>query len=413
MNRMLIVSILAVACTDANQLRASQDSKAASTHDEFVSEIIPIKYARAEEIASVLNGTNAMATELKNRLQLTINLSMLDAEIKRVDQRRIVADERSNSLSVWASPSDFETIKDLIAQLDVALAQVLVEGVILRLPLNDSDWKRAHPRSPLDPCPILSKLTHSSVLPEGRFVSSSASNGFGERGSQLSYVARFSGDLDTAKDALATNIGVRILQRPRIQTSTGVTAELLVTGNYPVYAAYYEGGSSCGCVSSLQRLRTNGSAIDLTFLVSKDGAFLTDIRQVVDMLTGSVFITNVGDVPITKRKESEAHIAVRDRETIVLGGLIETVREPIFSGVRSFDRIPGVSDFLITILTYPRRKVSYEIVALIRPTMLPVPELAANSRMPLVSPADAKVKAEELQRLQSTEKDTRALEHGK
>jgi len=45
--------------------------------------------------------------------------------------------------------------------------------------------------------------------------------------------------------------------------------------------------------------------------------------------------------------------------------------------------------------------------------MLPVPELAANSRMPLVSPADAKVKAEELKRLQSTEKETRALEHGK
>jgi len=106
MNRMLIVSMLAVACTDANQLRASQDAKAASTHAEFVSEIIPIKYARAEEIANVLNETNAMTAEFKNRLQLTVNLSMLDAEIKTLGQRTIVVVQRSNSLSVWASPCD-------------------------------------------------------------------------------------------------------------------------------------------------------------------------------------------------------------------------------------------------------------------------------------------------------------------
>jgi len=123
------------------------------------------------------------------------------------------------------------------------------------------------------------------------------------------------------------------------------------------------------------------------------------------MTTGSVYITNVGDVPITKRNESEAHIAVRDRETIVLGGLIETVREPIFSGIGSFDRIPGVGDFLNKVITYPTRKVSYEIIALIRATMLPVPELPANGRMPLVRPADPEVQAEELRRFQSTAKN--------
>ena len=46
-------------------------------------------------------------------------------------QTKIIADERSNSLLIYATRQDMETIKDIIAKLDVLLAQVLIESIIM------------------------------------------------------------------------------------------------------------------------------------------------------------------------------------------------------------------------------------------------------------------------------------------
>jgi len=401
MKRLLLALVLLFGNANATWLLAWHDAEAEGARPE--SRIIPIKYARAEEIASVLNGSNAVAASFKNRLQMTVNLGALDAEIKNLGLRKVTVDERRNSLLVGASRPDLERIERIIGELDVTLAQLLIEAVIVRLPVNDAPLLDVRSQDAPDPCPLLSGLTHFRVFPATRFVN--GTNEFGLPGSQLSYVARFGGDLDAAITALATNIEVRILQRPRIQTWTGVAAELYVAGSYPGKPGgdYSGGGSYCGCVSSLQLLRTNVSTIDLTYLITKDGVFLTNVRQAVDVVTGSVYIANVGDVEITKRNESQAFIAVRDRETIVLGGLIETVKTPIFSEISSFERIPWVGNFLNKLITYPTRKVRYELIMLIRPMMLPAPELAAKARLPFVRLVDADVQAEELKRLRRTE----------
>ena len=44
-------------------------------------------------------------------------------------QTKIIADERTNSLLVFASKEDMKMIKKVIAQLDVVLAQVLIEAM--------------------------------------------------------------------------------------------------------------------------------------------------------------------------------------------------------------------------------------------------------------------------------------------
>jgi len=39
-------------------------------------------------------------------------------------QTKIIADERTNSLLIYASREDMKTIKEIVAKLDVVLAQV-------------------------------------------------------------------------------------------------------------------------------------------------------------------------------------------------------------------------------------------------------------------------------------------------
>ena len=53
-------------------------------------------------------------------------------------QTKIIADERTNSLLVFANDEDMRMIKDIIEDLDVVLAQVLIEAIILEVNLTDN-----------------------------------------------------------------------------------------------------------------------------------------------------------------------------------------------------------------------------------------------------------------------------------
>ena len=46
-------------------------------------------------------------------------------------QTKIISDERTNSLLIYAAKEDMKTIKEIVAKLDVVLAQVLIEAAII------------------------------------------------------------------------------------------------------------------------------------------------------------------------------------------------------------------------------------------------------------------------------------------
>src|SRR5207248_6065684 len=57
-------------------------------------------------------------------------------QIQVIGETKIIADERTNSLLIFASKSDMAIIKKIISQLDVVLAQVLIETVIIEVTLG-------------------------------------------------------------------------------------------------------------------------------------------------------------------------------------------------------------------------------------------------------------------------------------
>jgi type II secretory pathway component GspD/PulD (secretin) len=82
----------------------------------------------------------------------------------------------------------------------------------------------------------------------------------------------------------------------------------------------------------------------------------------------------VGDVPITSSKEAQAKISVRDHDTIILGGLIETDKNNNASGVPLLMDIPLLGYLFRSSHADESRS---ELIVLIRPTVLPTPEIAA------------------------------------
>ena len=163
---------------------------------EIISEVIPIRYALADEIASALNslgggggsaaigasaarspasgftrppvntgapgatglnqpgtvpGTTRLGaqatvngtpaapgtTTFQQRIQTLLQNATGGPQgggnqpIQILGQTKIIADERSNSLLVFATPQDMNMITNIIGKLDVLLSQVLIEAVII------------------------------------------------------------------------------------------------------------------------------------------------------------------------------------------------------------------------------------------------------------------------------------------
>jgi type II secretory pathway component GspD/PulD (secretin) len=147
--------------------------------------------------------------------------------------------------------------------------------------------------------------------------------------------------------------------------------------------------------------------LEVTPLINPDGLVVMEIYQRIDAFAGNVEIANVGQVPVTTEKVASAKVSVRDHDTIILGGLIETDKNKSNSGVPYLKDIP--------LLGYLFRgshadEVRKELLVLIRPTVLPTPEIAAltaaaeKNKMPGVRRAEQELRADEMRRLKAADK---------
>jgi general secretion pathway protein D len=133
-----------------------------------------------------------------------------------------------------------------------------------------------------------------------------------------------------------------------------------------------------------------GVELDVTPFINPDGLVVMDINQEIDDLNGYTVINNVGNVPNTTKRTLQSEIAVKDKDTIMLGGFIRSDKSDSKSGVPYLEDIP-----LIGALFSQRSstKDRQETIVLIRPTVLRTPELAAaqavseQKRLPGISAA--------------------------
>jgi general secretion pathway protein D len=95
-------------------------------------------------------------------------------------------------------------------------------------------------------------------------------------------------------------------------------------------------------------------------------------------------------------------VSVRDHDTIIMGGLIETDKNKSRSGVPFLMDLPLLGNLFRTSTTGETRT---EFIILIRPTVLPTPEIAAltataeKNKMPGVRSTEREIRGEEAKRL--------------
>jgi general secretion pathway protein D len=445
---------------------------------EYISEVIPIKYALADDIASALNslggtggggtvsigssaaartttggngfgggatggqggaggyqggnglnssgqqrtlggggaGAPAAGNTFQQRLQSIIQKAAggtQQDQIQVFGQTKIIADERSNSLLVFATRQDMDAIKNVIAKLDVLLSQVLIESVIMEVSLDKT--LNTGVSAVQNPSAISSpnfKGAGSSFNGPSffSFLTNNVGNRLSDAGTNLaggfSYFGQIgNSDYEIAIQAAASDNSISIIQKPRIQTFQAQKATFFVGQTVP-YVTGSTFGSTFGNSSSYAQLSV-GVELDVTPFINPDGLVVMQIDEEIDDINGSTFIQGVGNVPNTDKRTLNSEVAVKDRDTIILGGAIKSEKQLNKSGVPVLQDIPLLGALFSSRASDKSRD---ELLVLMRPTVLKTPELAAiqakkeEERLPGIAHAEALDDKEQLKQVQAEEK---------
>lgn len=308
-------------------------------------------------------------------------------DIQVIGMAKIIADERANSLLVFAEKNDLAIITNIINKLDVVLAQVLIETLIMEVAVGDgleygisAKQIKASDIGPMTGG--FGALNPTKLLDKTPFIPGGGTNATSALSDGLTYVARFGNDLDVTARAIANDSRANLISRPRILTSHAKEASIFIGETRPYITSYYGGGGGYGGYgggyggnySQYQQLQI-GIQLSILPFINSEGLVVMDIKQRIQGIKGSVSI-NGNDVPITSDKEATAYIAVRDRDTVILGGYINADSTKTHTGVPILKDIP-----ILGVLFRSNKSTSdrTELIVLVRPTVLNTPEAAATT----------------------------------
>jgi general secretion pathway protein D len=331
------------------------------------------------------------AGSFQSRLQAIIQRASGAAgtdQIQVFGQAKIIADTRSNSLLIFATRADMDAITNVIAKLDVLLSQVLIESVIMEVSLG-KQWNLGvsavqRPNAISSP-----SFKGTGGFNNGQSFFSFVTNGLIANGtnsalqSGLSYFGQIgNSDYDVAVQAAESDDTISIIQKPRIQTFQAQTASFFVGNTVPYVTSTYNGGTT-GIGSSYSQLSV-GVSLDVTPFINPDGLVVMQIAEQIDDISGYTQIDG-NPVPNTASKHLTSNVAVKDRDSIILGGAIYSSKDFNKSGVPLLQDIP-----LLGALFSSRssNKTRNELLVLMRPTVLKDPEAASvqakveESRLP-------------------------------
>ena len=347
--------------------------------------------------ASAMGGQPGMAPgatggTFTDRLRSIISKASGSGDFQIIGPNKILADENSNQLLVFATREDMKMIKDIISKLDTISPQALIEALILEVTLSD-DFDLSFDYAYFEKGgnnALLQKTEAFPAVPPGdpSGLSTNVAGAF-------NWFGRVNDSFYFRLKAAASDHRMSVLSRPRIQTSHAQPASFFAGQSrpYPTGTSY---GGYGGNYSQIQQMNI-GITLNVTPLINQDGLVVLEIQQQISSVGGTVTIVNVGEVPITKETDASAKISVRTGETIILGGFISADNDKSNAGVPYLKDLPLIGTLFRATSRSANRS---ELIILIRPTVLPNPQDAAiaasklKASMPLTRAAEVELQTD-------------------
>ncbi|GBQ14609.1 general secretion pathway protein D [Acetobacter cibinongensis NRIC 0482] len=233
---------------------------------------------------------------------------------------RIIPDLQNNSILVYGTRAETETITAMLHKIDIMPLQVMVDATVAEVTLNDSlEYGTQFFFKSGGINGVLSNATQS--LGAANLVSSQLSSSF------PGFVLGGSGQggAPFVINALQSVTKVRVLSSPQIMVVDNQPASLMV-GNLVPYLT----GATTSVVTSNSTITNSinyqptGVILQVTPHVSNTGLVTLDISQQVSSVSSTTTSTGSSGInsPTFSQRQVSSRVAIEDGQTVGLAGLI-------------------------------------------------------------------------------------------
>lgn len=264
---------------------------------------------------------------------------------------RIIADDANNAIVALATPEQFGILENAVARLDAMANQVFLEATIAEVTLTDS---------------LSYGLTWFFQSGEFNTTFSDAANG--AVASQFpGFSVLFSGqDARAALSAVAGITDVKILSAPSLMVLDNRTATLQVGDQVPVVtqSSVSVTDPDAPIVNSVS-LRDTGIILSVTPRVNDSGLVILEIDQEVSDVVATQ--SSGIDSPTIQQRRISTSVAVRDGQSVALGGLMRERLSDTETKVPLLGDVPFLGKLFSTTTTESTRT---ELLVMITPRVI-------------------------------------------
>jgi type II secretory pathway component GspD/PulD (secretin) len=304
---------------------------------------------------------NADATELSKVLETVIKSAQTQPQkqpsvasaFESVSGITITADKASNALVIVASPSDYQNILPIIKNLDKRRRQVFVEVMIAEISVNKlltlgTKW-RAAVRSGGEPVFVagVGTVDQSTISSIVTGLTGLTMGGMGNYFTiPQNFISGATSDVTAPGIAVLFSLSdfrdaVNVLSTPQILTSDNKEAQILVGENVPFISSRQQDVTTANTVLNNITRQDVGIQLKITPQISEGDYIKLDIYQEISALLAGqsdTILTSVG--PTITKRSTKTSVVAKDRQTVVIGGLMQDREEETTEKAPFFGDLP-------------------------------------------------------------------------
>jgi len=273
----------------------------------------------------------------------------------------VTADKTSNSLVIMASAADYNNLVRVIKKLDRRSKQVFVQALIAEVSLDKS--RELGAQLGVLGGGILGKYLTVAGLYDPLDTLTTLSTAVTSASSALSSssITASSVNVTAVMKAMEKHDLVNILSTPNLLTADNKEAEIVVGENVPFSTGTTVTSSTT--TTSVER-KDVGIKLKITPQISEGDYVRLKIEQEISAVKSDK--GDAVDLVLTTRT-AKTSVVVKDKETVVIGGLIQDSEEDVIDKVPFLGDIPGLGWFFKT-KTKTRKKTN--LLILLTPTII-------------------------------------------
>jgi general secretion pathway protein D len=279
-----------------------------------------------------------------------------------IGNQQIMVDEARNGLIVVGTAEEYARFRTLIAQMDRAPLEVMIEATVAEVTLRESENLG-----------LLFNYDDGVARAANRTVVRSDDAGL------FVSLLRDRGSFNARLNALADTNRVQILSSPRLVTSSGKSAAINVGTQVPIITQQETAPNTTvgGTSSLLQAIQYRDTGVSLNVepvINSSRRVELTISQEVSDAQANNI---STVQSPIILTRSLQTTLSLDDGETVLLGGLISENYSRGNSGVPYLKDIPVLGNLF---KSQSRSVDRTELIVLLTPYIIDGPETARQVR---------------------------------